>query len=117
MYFMRGFILSIPTVANENLIKASWLIIPDVRNDALKVPFSTCSIWNMGSSTTGNCFGVVLAVFLSDLRFSFKFFASSLFPCLVSVSFFEFLFLTLLWTPYESAIGGGGLFATFRICY
>ena len=69
LYFMRGGIISIPTVANENSIKASWLIILGVRTDGLGVPFSTCSIWNMGSSKLGDFFGVVLAVFLSALRF------------------------------------------------
>ena len=83
--FMRGDILSIPTVANENVIKASWLIILGVRNDGIGVPFSTCSIWNMGSSTMGTRFGVVLAVVMPDLRSSFNFFASSLFSCLVSL--------------------------------
>ena len=66
-------------------------------------------IWNMGSSTSGTCFGVVLAVFLSYLRLSFNFFASSLFSCLVSLSFLEFFFSTLLWPPYESDIGGGNI--------
>ena len=109
--------ISVPTAAKENAIKASWLIILGVQNDVLGVPFSTCSIWNMGSSTTGTRFGVVPAVFHSALRFSFNFFASSLFSCLVSLSFFEFRFLTLLWPPSDSAIGGGKLFTTFRICY
>ena len=102
--FMMGNILSIPTAANENAIKASCLIIIGVRNDGLGVPCSTCYIWNMGSSTMVTRFGVVLAVVMSALRF--KFFASSLFSCLVSLSFFEFLFLTLLWPPSESAIRG-----------
>ena len=66
---MRGDILFVPTAANENAIKASWLIILGVWTDGLGVPFSTCSIWNMGSSKLGDFFGVVLAVFLSALRF------------------------------------------------
>ena len=41
---MRGNILSIPTAANENAIKASWPIILGVYNDGLGVPFSTGSI-------------------------------------------------------------------------
>ena len=114
--FYEGEYFSIPTAANENSIKASWLIILGVRNDGLGVTFYTCSIWNMGSYTMGTCFGAVLEVFMSALRFSFNFFASSLFSCLVSLSFLEFLFLTLLWTPSESDIGGK-IFATFRICY
>ena len=104
--FMRGDILSIPTAANENIIKASWLIILGVWNDGLGVPFSTCSIWNMGSSTMGTRFEGVLAVVLPALRFSFNCFASSLFSCLVSLSFLEFLFLTLLCPPSESIIVG-----------
>ena len=74
MYFMRGDIISLPTAANENSIKASWLIILGVWNDGLGVPFSTCYIWNIGSSTWETRFGVVLAVVLSALRFSFNFF-------------------------------------------
>ena len=60
----------------------------------------------MGSSTTGIRFVVVLAVFLSALRFSFNIFARSLFSGLVYLSFLEFLFLTFLWPPSESALGG-----------
>ena len=82
--FVGGNILFIPTAANDNAINAFWMIIIRVWNDGLGVPCSTCSIWNMGSSTTGTCFGVVIAVFLSDLRFSFNFFASLYFL----VSFF-----------------------------
>ena len=104
--FIRGDILSIPTAANENAIKASRLSILGVRNDGLGVPFYTCSIWNMGSSTMGNRFGVGLAVVLPALKFSFNVFASSLYLCLVSISFLECLFLTLLWPPSESAIVG-----------
>ena len=104
--FVRGNIIFIPTAANENAINTSWLIIIGVRKDGLGVPYSTCSIWNIGSSTTGTCFGVVRAVFLSDLRFSFIFFVSSLFTCLVSLSFLEFIFLPLFWPHSESAIGG-----------
>ena len=81
--FVRGDILFIPNSSNDNAITASWLIILGVRNDGLGVPCSTCSIWSMGSSTVGTCFEVVRAVFLSDLRFSFNFFAGSLFSCLV----------------------------------
>ena len=83
---MRGDILFIPTAASENAINASWLIILWVQNDGLGFPCSTCSICNMGSSTMGTCFGVMLAVFLSALRFSFNFFSRSLF------SFLEFIF-------------------------
>ena len=114
---MRGCILYIPTAANKNAIKDSWLIILGVRNDGLGVPFSTFYIWNIGSSTMATCFGVMLAFFLSALRFSFNFFVRSLFSCLVFLSFLEFLFLTFLLTPSEYSIGGGGLFATFSICY
>ena len=64
MSFMMGNVLSIPTAANENAIKASWLIILGVRKDGLGFPFSTGSIWNMGSSTMGTPFGGVLAVVL-----------------------------------------------------
>ena len=103
--FMRGDIISIPTSANENAIKASWLIILGVWNDGIVVPFYTCYICKMGSSTIGTFF-VVLAVVLPALRFSFNFFASSLYSCLVSLSFLECLFLTLLWPPSESAIVG-----------
>ena len=92
------------------------MLILGVRNDGLGVPFSTCSICNMGSSTTGTRFGVVIAVFLSALRLSFNFFTRSLFSCLISLLFLEFLFLTLLWPPSEYAIGGGGG-AIFRIPY
>ena len=106
MYFVRGDILFIPTASSENAINASWLIILGVRNDGIGVPCSTCSIWNMGSSTTGTCFGVVLAVFLSASRFSLNFFARSLFSCLVFLSFLEFIFFSLFWPPSESAIGG-----------
>ena len=60
----------------------------------------------MGFSTMGTRFGVVLALVLLALRFSFNFFASSLFSCLVSLSFLEFLFLTLLWPTSESVIVG-----------
>ena len=94
--FVRGDILFIPTAANENTINSSWLIILGDRNDGIGVPCYTCSIWNMISSTTGTCFGVVLAVFLSALRFSFVFFARSLFSCLVFLSFLEFIFLSLV---------------------
>ena len=61
MYFVRGGILFIPTAASENAINASWMIIIGVQNDGLGVPCSTCSIWNIGFSTTGTCFGVLLA--------------------------------------------------------
>ena len=63
--FVRGDILFIPTTTNENAINAYWLIILGILNDGRVVPCSTCSIWNMGSSTTGICFGVVLALYLS----------------------------------------------------
>ena len=86
MSFMSGNILSIPTAANENAIKDSWLIIIGVQNDGIGVLFSTGSIWNMGSSTTGNHFGVVLAVVLPDLSFSCNFFASSIFSYLFSLA-------------------------------
>ena len=129
--FMRGHIVSIPTAANENEIKASWTIILGVLNDGRGVTFSICSIWNMGSSTLGTRFGVVLALVLSAFRFSFKFFVSSLFSrlgylslsvsapfssgesmqCLIFCLSFEllgldFIFITLLWPPSESDIGG-----------
>ena len=113
--FTRGTILYIPAASNENTIKSSWLIILGVLNDGLGVPFSTCSIWNMGSYKMGTRFVVVLSVVLTALRFSFDFFAISLFSCRVSLSFLEFLFLTLLWPPSESDILGKKLFATFRI--
>ena len=103
---MRRGILFIPTAASENAINASWLIIIGVRNDGLGVPCSTCSIWNIGSSPTGTCFGVVLTLYLSALRSSFNCFASSLFSCLVFLSFLEFIFLSLFWPPSE--IGDGG---------
>ena len=60
--FMRGDILSIPTAANENAIKASWLIILGVLKDGIGVPVSTGSIWNMGSSTMGIPFDVLAVV-------------------------------------------------------
>ena len=103
--FVRGNILFIPTTASENAINASWLIILGVWNDGLGVPCSTCSIWNMGSSTTGTCVGVVLAVFLSDLRFSFNFFARSLFSCLVFLSFLEFIFSHYFGHPLNPLLG------------
>ena len=99
MDFLRGEILFIPTAASENAINASWLIILGVWNDGLGVPCSTCSIWNIGSSTTGTCCGVVLALYLSALRSSFNFFAISLFYCLVFLSFLRFVFLSLFWPP------------------
>ena len=104
--FMRGDILSIPTAANENIIKASWLIILSVRNDGLRVPFSTCSIWNMGSSTMGTRFEGVLAVVLPALRFSFNCFASSLFSCLVSLSFWSFFFSHFFGHPLNLTLWG-----------
>ena len=104
MSFMRGNVLSIPTAANENAIKASWLIILGVWNDGLGVPFSTCSIRSMGSSTTLTRFGVMLAFVLSALCFLFVS-AISVFSCLASLSLLEFLFLKLLWPPSEAAIG------------
>ena len=76
--FMSGNILFIPTAANENTIKTSWLIILGVRYDGIGVPFSTGFIWNMVSSITGNPFGVVLPVVLLALSLSCNFFASSL---------------------------------------
>ena len=66
--FVMENILFIPTAASENAINASWLIILGVWNDGLGVPCSTCSIWNIGFSTTVTCFGVVLALYLSALR-------------------------------------------------
>ena len=66
--FVRGNIIFIPTTANENEINASWLIIIGVWNEGLGFPCSTCSIWNIEFSTTGTCFGVVLALYLSALR-------------------------------------------------
>ena len=140
MSFMRGDIISIPTAANENAIKASWLIILSVRNYGIGVLFSTSSIWNMGSSTMGTPFGVVLAVVLPALSFSCNFFASSLFSCLVSLALygcaplylgesmrclsFFFLLNFLVWSFFFSHsfghplnfILGEKLFATFRIC-
>ena len=129
MSFMRGDILSIPTAANENAIKASWMIILGVCKDGIGVPFSAGSICNMGSSTMGTPI-CVLAVVLTDLSFSCNFFASSLFSCLVSLalsgcaplysgdymrclSFFlsfellglEFPFLALFLPPSEFDIG------------
>ena len=59
---MRENILSIPTAANENAIKASWLIVLGVRKDGIEVPFFTGSIWNMGYSTMGTPFGVLAVV-------------------------------------------------------
>ena len=85
--FMMGNILSIPTAANENTIKSSWLTTLGVRKDGIGVPFSTGSICNMGSSTMGTPFGV-LSVVLPASIFSCNVFASSLFACL-------FLFLSL----------------------
>ena len=113
MSFVRGNILFIPTDACENAINASWLIIIGVRNDGLGVPCSTCSIWNIGSSPTGTCFGVVLTLYLSALRSSFNCFASSLFSCLVFLSFLEFIFLSLFWPPSESATGGKNSFPPY----
>ena len=104
--FVRGDIIFIPTAASENAINASWMIILGVWNDGIGVPSSTCSIWNMDSSATGTCFGVVLAVFLSTLRFSFNLFARSLIYCLVFLSLLEFIFLSHFWPPSEPAIGG-----------
>ena len=112
--FMRGDIIFIPTAASENAIKASWLNILRVQNEGLGVPCYMCSILNIGFSTTGTCFGVVLAFYLSALRSSFNVFARSLFSCLVFLSFLVFIFLSLFWPPSESDIGGGKLFATFR---
>ena len=131
MSFMSGNIHSIPTVANENAIKASCLIIIGVWNDGIGVPFYTGYIWNIGSSTMGTLFGVLLAVVLPALSFSCNFFASSLFSCLVSLarsgcaslsscesmrclifclSFellgLEFLSLALFWPPSEFGIVG-----------
>ena len=68
--FMSGNILFIPTAANEKASKASWMIILGVQNDGIGVPFSTGSIWNMGSSTMGTPFGVVLEVVMPALSFS-----------------------------------------------
>ena len=116
LYFVRGDILFIPTAANENVINASWLIILGFWNDVIGVPCSTCSVWNMGSSTTGTCFGVVREVFLSALRFSFNFFVSSLFSCLVFLSFLELIFSHSFGHPLNLRLGGG-LFATFCIFY
>ena len=107
---MRGNILFIPTAASENDIKASWLMILGVWNDSLGFPCSMCSICNISFSTTGICFGIVLALYLYALCSSFNFFSSSLFFCLVFLSFLEFIFLTLFWKPSESAIGGKNSF-------
>ena len=60
--FVRGGILFIPTAASENAINSSWMIILGVRNDGLGVPFSTCSIWDIGFSTTGTGLGDVLSL-------------------------------------------------------
>ena len=46
---MMGNIHSIPTAANENAIKYSWLTTLGVQKDGIGVPFYTGSIWNMGS--------------------------------------------------------------------
>ena len=92
--------------ANVPAVECPWLIILGVRNDGLGVTCSMWSIWNIGFSTTGTCFGILLALYLSALRSSFNFFASSLFFCLVFLSLLEFIFLTLFWPPSESAIGG-----------
>ena len=114
--FMRGNILSIPTAANENVIKASWLIIIGVRNDGIGVPFPTCSIWNMGSSTTGTCFEVVLVVFLSALRFSYN-----VLTVLCFHVFFTFRFLSFFFShSFDHSLNlllGEKLFATFIIHY
>ena len=107
--FCEGDIIFIPTASSENAINASWLIILGVQNADLGVPCSTCSIWNIGFSTLEICFGVLFALYLSALRSSFDFFASSLFSCLVFLSFLEFIFLSLFWPPSESAIGGKNL--------
>ena len=82
---MMGNIFSIPTAANENAIKSSWLNTLGVWKDGIRVSFSTGSIWNMGSSTMGTPVGV-LAVVLPSSIFYCNVFASSLFPCLVSLS-------------------------------
>ena len=113
--FMRGGIISISTAANENAIKSSWLIILGVQNDGLGVPFSTCSIWNMGSSTTRTSFGVVIAVFLSALHLSFNFFSPVLyFHVLFPFCFWSF-FLSHSFGHTLNLLLGGKLFAAFRI--
>ena len=104
--FVRGNTIFIPTTASENTINASWLIIIGVRNDGLGVPCSTCSNLEYGFLYNEDLFCSRASVFMSDLRFSFNFFARSLFSCLAFLSFLEFIFLSLLWPPSESANGG-----------
>ena len=108
--FYEGGVIFIPTNASENGINASWLIILGVRNDCLGVPCSTCSIWNIGFLPLGLVFESCLpCIFLLSVR-HLIFFASSLFFCLVFLSFLGFIFLSLFWPPSESAIGGGTIF-------
>ena len=114
LYFMRGDVLSIPTAANENAIKSSWLIILGVWNDGLGVPFFTSSIWNMGSSTIGTRFEVVIAVVLPALHFSFNVFASFLSSCLFPFIFWSFFFSHLFGYPLNLLLWEK-LFATFCI--
>ena len=59
----------------------------------------------MGLFTSGAFVGVVFVLFLSAIRFSFNIFARSLFSCLVFLSFFEFIFLSLFWSPSELGAG------------
>ena len=92
MFFCAGGYSVYPSAANENAINASWLFIIGFQNDGLEVSCSTCSIWIMGSSTTGTSFGVIIALFLSALRSSFNFFATSLFSCLFSFHFWILFF-------------------------